>query len=341
MPLTFVPHPRGRRPVTLWLLLTALAVFAMILLGGATRLTGSGLSMVEWRPLTGVLPPMNQTSWEEEFEKYKAHSEFQQVNSHMTLREFKSIYYLEYVHRLWGRLLGVLLLLPLGFFWIKGWLSRPLIRHVLVTFALGGLQGAMGWVMVKSGLGADPHVSPFKLAGHLLLAVWILWRLLWAATGVYTGQVFKVAKNGPFPLLLPLALGVFTYGALVAGHQAGYLYNTFPLMGGDLIPTEIGHLGWLDAVQNPVTVQWIHRWLALLLVASVAFALAKSPREAVDRRWLKGLLHLGFLQAALGITTLLTHVSMAVALGHQACGVLLVLTVLAGAHRVGPLPKAP
>jgi cytochrome c oxidase assembly protein subunit 15 len=188
--------------------------------------------------------------------------------------------------------------------------------------------------MVKSGLGSDPHVSPFKLTAHLLLALWILWRLVWAGLCVHTGQVFKLAKEGPVRMVLPLALLVFTYGALVAGHKAGYIYNTFPLMGGDLIPIEIGTMGWLDCVQNPVTVQFIHRWLALLLVASLAFALATRPVNGTDRRWLKGLLHLGILQAVFGIATLLLNVHLHVALCHQALGVLVAVGTLAAAHRV-------
>ena len=331
---SFILKPVARKPVALWLMIAAVAVFSMILLGGATRLTGSGLSIVEWRPVTGIMPPLTAESWDHEFSKYKTHSEFQKVNSHMDVSAFKSIYMLEYIHRLWGRLLGLFLFVPFIIFWAKKWLSPALMRHVCLTFVLGGAQGLMGWVMVKSGLGDDPQVSPIKLMLHLILAVWILWRLVWASLCVFIGQRWSLAKQSPFRALLPLGGIVFIYGALVAGHKAGLIYNTFPLMGGDIFPAELATMGWLDGVCNPVTVQFIHRWLAIILVAAIAIALAKRPENPVDRKWLKGLLHLSLLQATLGITTLLLHVHMHVALMHQAMGVLLIMGLLMGAHRI-------
>jgi cytochrome c oxidase assembly protein subunit 15 len=165
-----------------------------------------------------------------------------------------------------------------------------------------------------------------------LLAVWILWRLVWAALCVYTGKNYTFKNVSPFKFLVPFGVLVFTYGALVAGHKAGLIYNTFPLMGSDIFPAELGAMGWRDVIYNPVTVQFIHRWMAVLFVASIAIVVAQKSLQQATQRWLKGLLHLSLLQATLGITTLLLNVQMHVALCHQACGVLLILGLLMAAH---------
>ncbi len=316
-----------RGPLSLWLLLCILLVVAMILLGGATRLTESGLSIVEWKPITGIIPPLSEEAWALEFEKYKAFPEYQLKHMDLMLSDFKFIFYMEYSHRLLGRFLGLVFLLPLFFFWKH--CEKPLRRKLLVILALGMIQGGMGWYMVKSGLVNNPYVSHYRLAAHLSLAFLLLFFMLSALLSLYPDRK-KPPQKLNFPLRITFFLTSVTiiYGAFVAGLRAGKLYDTFPKMGGDWVPSE-----WLfytpvytNFLENPATVQWVHRVLAMLTGASCLWLInrlwvLRYKTEAV-------LLFLAVsLQITLGIITVLYIVPIKLALLHQ-CGAVILFSFL-------------
>ncbi|MBI2320070.1 MAG: COX15/CtaA family protein [Betaproteobacteria bacterium] len=328
------------RPVALWLLACCAMLFALIVVGGVTRLTHSGLSMVEWQPLIGVVPPLNQDQWLEVFAKYQETPEFRQVNFDMGLEEFKGIFWWEYVHRLLGRLMGLAFLLPYVVFLLRGRLRGTLAWKLAGVFALGALQGAMGWYMVKSGLVDDPRVSHYRLTAHLGLAFLIYAPMLWIAL-----DLLLPARNAPFaPVLARLSLIVVVLvfataitGGLVAGTRAGLAYNTFPLMNGALVPPQILMLEplYVNFFDNIATVQFDHRLLAWLLVFLVPWFWWRSVNaELVPRARLAcHLLLAGLaLQLALGIATLLLRVPLALAAAHQAGAVLLFTASLFAAH---------
>lgn len=314
----------SQRPVAVWLLLTAVMVFAMAVIGAITRLTESGLSMVEWRPLVGALPPLSEADWQRLFGEYRATPEFQKLNAWMGLDDFKAIFWWEYVHRLWGRLIGVVFALPLLWFWGRGRLAPWLKPWLLLALVLGALQGAVGWWMVASGLVDDPHVSHFRLATHLGLAVLVYGLMLALAE-----RVSRVPKL-PTPAWLraaAVALAGFAFvvilsGALVAGLDAGLVYNSFPLMGDSWIPVEVGMAGDVTTfLSSPAPVQFLHRWLAKTLAASILVLWAFARREPLapsQRNPLDLLAAMAAVQVALGILTLLLHVPIALATAHQA-----------------------
>ena len=331
---------RHRRIIAAWLFAVAAMVFAMIVWGGITRLTISGLSMVEWRPLTGWLPPLTTAEWEVAFEKYKQFPEFRELNFDMTLAEFKQIYWIEYLHRLLGRIIGVVFLLPALFFLAKGWLDRPMLRHAVILFVLGGLQGVLGWYMVKSGLVDIPDVSPYRLTAHLALAfviygylVWLGLRLWWPAP-----SVAEAANRPPgfrrrwlgryaFALVFLVFLTAIS-GGFVAGNNAGFAYNTFPLMDGRWIPEDLYGLEppIRSAFEEVATVQFHHRVLAMVVFLAVAafwavsVTLRLTPRQ---RLVVHALVAMMVIQVALGISTLLMIVPIYLAAPHQAGAVLL------------------
>jgi len=341
--------PRRDRAIAWWLLMCCALVFAMVVLGGVTRLTGSGLSMVHWKPVSGVLPPLNQAAWEREFEHYKSSPEYAHVNSGMSLDAFKGIFWFEYAHRLLGRLVGVVFLIPFLFFLLRRRIEAFLVPRLAAMFVLGGLQGLLGWYMVKSGLVDNPHVSQYRLAAHLGLAVLIYVLMLWTALGVLHGG------NGPRPrarsklawLAPVLALVVFITmmsGAFVAGLKAGFMYNTFPLMAGKLVPDGMWSVTpvYLNFFENVTTVQFNHRVLAtgtfLAVIALWLTARRWQPTRS-QRRWLDAVLLAAVLQVGLGISTLLLRVPIALAALHQAGAMLLLSVALCLAHdarRVGP-----
>jgi len=327
----------GRRVVAAWLLVLTGMVGVMVLLGGLTRLTGSGLSMVEWQPLT-LLPPLNEAAWQQAFAQYRASPQYQLVNAGMTLDGFRGIFWLEYIHRLWGRLIGAAFLLPFVVFVARGWITRRQIPRLALLFALGGLQGLLGWAMVKSGLAARPEVSHLRLAAHLLAALLIEGALLWTAldwlrsrrTGGSSLSRRLLALLG----LVGLTIGA---GALVAGLHAGLIYNTVPLMGGRIIPVEAFDLSplWRNAFDNIALVQFDHRLLAVLTwSAAVALWLWARRRVLPPRlRLAVGLVPLAAsLQAGLGIATLLLVVPLPLAAAHQAGAFVLFSVVLWAAH---------
>lgn len=327
------------RVIGVWLLFCCAVLLALVMLGGATRLTESGLSIVDWRPVTGVLPPIGEAAWEAEFARYKASPQYQLVNRGMSMNEFKLIFGYEYAHRLLARLLGLVFALPLIWFWLRGRIPRHLRWPLLGVLALGLAQGYMGWYMVKSGLVDIPRVSHLRLAAHLSLALliyasmWVLaLRLLWP-------QRPGAAKAGPlYPLLLLLLALTILYGAFVAGLRAGLIYNTFPLMGGHWIPPGMDSFspGWLNLVNNPVTVQFIHRGLALTTLAAIvcwAWRLYGRGLERGQGLAVMVMLGLAIVQVVLGISTLLLQVPVWLGTLHQGGAVLLLSAVLAVGER--------
>ena len=336
---------RSTRPVAIWLFACCALVFAMVVLGGVTRLTDSGLSMVRWEPVSGVIPPMSQAAWETEFAHYKGSPEYQKINLGITLDQFKRIFWFEYAHRVLGRLIGVAFALPLVFFWVRGFVTRPLLMRLLVLFGLGGLQGLLGWYMVKSGLVDNPHVSQYRLTAHLAVAVAIYTYMLWVALDVWRGGEEKTVTRAWSALhpatLTVLALVVLTIlsGGFVAGLDAGFAYNTFPLMGGQWIPDGLFALtpAYANFFENLVTVQFVHRVLATLTFASVAilwFVAARAPLDTRTRSAFHLLAALAVAQVSLGIGTLLLHVPVPLAAAHQAGALLLLSALVLAYHRL-------
>ena len=310
--------------------------FALVLVGGVTRLTRSGLSIVEWQPLIGVLPPLSPADWEALFAKYRETPEFRQVNFNMTLEGFKSIFWWEYAHRLLARAIGVVFLLPLLFFQWRKMLDAPLARQLWGIFILGALQGAMGWLMVQSGLLDDPKVSPVRLAAHLGIALAIVAFELWIALQLVSPRESpfdKLAASLPF-LVFAMALS----GAMVAGLRAGYAYNTFPLMNGHLVPPDVLLLEpwWRNLLYNMATVQFVHRAFFWLLCLLVPIAWWRMRHTAAANALL-----IAFAgQGALGIYTLLLSVPVTLGAAHQAGAVLLLAAAVWNAHAGGIWPAS-
>lgn len=329
-----------------WLSVVAVLVGAMIVIGGITRLTGSGLSMVEWRPVFGVLPPLSPGEWERVFALYRETPEFLKVNSWMGLGEFRRIFWWEYVHRMWGRLIGLAYVVPFLWFIVRGRLTRRLAMRLWLLLALGGAQGLIGWWMVRSGLVDDPHVSQYRLAVHLSLAFVILGVAVWTILDlrVRSGARPAIAGTGPVParhVTACLALVSITVvaGALVAGLDAGRIYNTFPLMAGSILPPDYGAASpaWRTLFEDPGAVQFHHRVLAAATGAAVLALALRVLRPGVPRA-LQGpvclLLALVVLQTGLGIATLLTVVQTDLAILHQAVAVLLFVAAVGLTHQV-------
>ncbi len=314
-----------------WLFAVAAMVFVMVVLGGVTRLTHAGLSMVEWRPVSGWLPPMNDIEWREVFTNYQAYPEFQKINAGMTLEAFKGIFWLEFLHRLWGRVIGVVFIVPLVFFVVRGWLSRPLRWRLAGAAVLGGLQGGLGWFMVKSGLVDRPDVSQYRLAAHLGLALVIYGYLLWIAFGLVWKTPAKATPGMRRFATAVLALVFITAisGALVAGLDAGLTYNTFPLMDGDFVPDGYFQMRpvYLNFFENIAAVQFDHRLLAeITFIAVITFwwTSRKSGLPSAVKRVINGLAAVAVLQVGLGISTLLLVVPIGLAALHQAVAVILI-----------------
>lgn len=260
------------KSVIFWLLATAILTWAMIMLGGVTRLTQSGLSIVEWKPVTGVVPPLSSTDWETAFQSYKQFPEYQMVNQDMTLKEFKFIYLMEYSHRLLGRLLALVLFVPLVIFWCRQRLPDSIKKKSLLILALCFIQGAVGWYMVKSGLVKVPAVSHYRLALHMGLAFSMLGLTVWVLLDYLKGKRSRAHKiPNVFLFVFVVQFLTMIYGAFVAGLKAGVLYNTFPLMEGQWLPAEWAFHKplWANFFENPVTVQWLHRVLAFFSLGAI------------------------------------------------------------------------
>lgn len=325
-----------------WLFVLAGLVFLMTVLGGVTRLTGSGLSMVQWAPIMGWFPPMGQSEWESAFSIYQTSPEFQEVNAHMDLEGFKGIFWLEFLHRLLGRVIGVTFLLPFFYFLAKGQLVRSHVPRVIGMFVLGGAQGVMGWYMVKSGLVDVPHVSHYRLAAHLGLAFVIVAYILWMAMDFRISFDDAQKNRLSTPTILTLMLSVLVFvtvisGAFVAGTHAGLAYNTFPLMEGHWIPTSYWQLqpAWHNHLENIPTIQWNHRFLALLVFSSIVgfwFFIGRNASQSSLKMGANLLLAMGIIQVILGILTLLYEVPVFLASAHQAGSMILFGLVLYNLH---------
>ena len=334
------------RAVAAWLLACCALVFAIIVVGGVTRLTHSGLSIVEWQPIVGTLPPLDETQWQQAFDQYRLTPEYQLVNAGMTLDEFKRIFWWEYAHRLLGRLIGLAFLVPFVVFLVRRMIPPGHGWKLAGIFVLGGLQGALGWYMVKSGLVDDPRVSPFRLTAHLALAFLILGAMLWVALSLLAtpdardDAATRRARRWAVAVLALVALMVVT-GGFVAGIRAGFAYNTFPLMNGHLVPPEVLALEpwWRNFAWNMATVQLDHRigaW-ALAIVAPLAWWRVLRA-EATPRARLGAHLVLAMLavQVALGIATLLLVVPLPLAAAHQAGAALLFALAVHLVHALRP-----
>ena len=339
--------PARRRTVGIWLLCLLGMVFGAVVLGGFTRLTGSGLSMADWRPVTGWLPPLSDAEWQRMFDLYRATPQFRHVNYDMTVETFRSIFWLEYIHRLWGRLMGVVFLLPCLWFVFCGYIERLLIPRIGLLFVLGGLQGVIGWFMVASGLVDHPEVSQYRLVTHLGAAMLIFVYMLWLALTLLSGEARARPVVEPLrPLarwsLITTCWIAFTMlaGGFVAGLDAGFTYNTFPLMDGRWIPADsFGH--WLAPFEDVPTVQFNHRVIAVIAVILITILWVKARRilsAGFKLTLFNGVLAAVLLQAALGITTLLLVVPTPLGAAHQAMAfILLGVAVWAryGLSRVG------
>ena len=332
---------RHQRAVRLWLSALAAFVFAMVVVGGATRLTESGLSIVEWKPVSGALPPMSEAQWQAEFDGYKAIPQYQQLNRGMSLDRFKVIYWWEWSHRLLGRVIGAVFLIPFLWFLWRGAIGPPLRARLAAIFGLGAVQGVVGWWMVASGLAGRVEVSQYRLAFHLTLASMIFAALIWTAQSLAPRPSIQVSSRIRVSAiaLVVLALTQIYLGALVAGLRAGLLYNTWPLIDGRFVPAArdlfFNVPWWRNLFENPLTAQFDHRMLAyavLIFALLHAFDATRSAKEASA-----GALALAVvvsLQALLGITTLLLQAPLFLALAHQAMAMIVLTAAVVHAQRM-------
>ncbi len=349
MPALAVPHAARsavlpERQVALSLFACCALVFLMVLVGGATRLTESGLSITEWQPVSGVVPPLDAAQWATEFARYKEIPQYRAIHADMTLSQFKSIFYWEYTHRLLGRLIGVVFLVPFAWFLVRRRLSRRLAPRLALIFVLGGLQGAIGWYMVASGLSGRIEVSQYRLALHLATAIVIYGAMLWVAldlwgTGSRSAAPVDARLRRGASVVLGLVFATVVAGAFVSGLRAGYVYNTFPLMGGQFVPEGYLHLGpwYRNLFENVAAVQFDHRVLAETTVAAIVVlwlggrAVGLAPAAG---RAFAALAAMALVQAALGLATLLLVVPLPLAVLHQAGAMGLVTAALVARHGI-------
>lgn len=334
------------RLVSNWLFLCAFMVFAMAVIGATTRLTESGLSITEWKPVMGAMPPASDADWVKEFTLYKKTPEYQQKNKGMTLLEFKKIYFWEWFHRLWGRLIGIVYFLPFLLFWLNAWIPRRYGWRLFGLFLLGGAQGLIGWFMVQSGLIDRPNVSHYRLALHLFCALLLYGFLIWLALSVRLEKARTVYLNHPnstwtlklHALVTLLILScTIVWGAFVAGLDAGLIYNEFPTMGvGRLTPYEMWHMtpAWLNLFENHASVQFIHRWLAVISVLMILALSTHAMLLDIRSRVFPVLAVMALLQAGLGVLTLLSGVNIYAAVLHQAGALILLGLLITALHGV-------
>ncbi|HEY9091293.1 COX15/CtaA family protein [Parasphingorhabdus sp.] len=332
----------GKRPVAIsnWLLSVAFLVFIMVIVGGITRLTESGLSITEWKPIMGAIPPLSEADWLAEFNKYKQIPEYIEITgpAGMTLADFKFIYFWEWIHRLLGRVIGIAFAIPFVYFAVKRAIPKGYGWRLTGLLALGGLQGLIGWWMVTSGLAQQTDVSHFRLAIHLLLALFILACLVWTALDLRnTSSGFpRPARMTGFGLVVSVVLFLqLLFGAYVAGLNAGYVSNTWPLMNGQLLPEGIDYsFGLWSAINNdPFLVHFIHRWWAWVVVGFLVVLARKIRRQS---RMASVAIHSAFgVQILLGIATVMTGMNIYMAVLHQAVGALLVAATAWGVHDLG------
>jgi heme a synthase len=347
-----IPESR-RRPLRTWLWSIAGMTFVVLIVGGITRLTQSGLSIVDWQPIMGVVPPLNEAQWQEAFDRYRQFPEYQQLRRGMTMGEFQFIFFWEWFHRVVARAIGLVFLIPFVVFWIKGYFNRALMGRALVLFALGAGQGVLGWVMVASGLVDRPSVSHYKLAAHLSLAFVIFGYAVWLARELAVGlertavgdATRRMMQRGLAVVGVLLALQV-VWGGFVAGLKAGLYHNTFPLMEGKLIPPTLLFLdpAVLNFVQNPIAVQWVHRVLGTVLALAVLALFVQVVRakvDAVSRRLNHAMLGLMALQYLLGVLTLIYFVPVTLGVIHQGMAMVIFGVWLWWLHHVRNMTAIP
>tara|TARA_B110000881_G_scaffold15576_1_gene11576 strand:- start:521 stop:1576 length:1056 start_codon:yes stop_codon:yes gene_type:complete len=334
------PNPQGQhdRQIAYWLFFCAAVIFGMILLGGVTRLTSSGLSMVDWKPIMGVIPPMTQTDWQEMFLKYQQFPEYQKINVGMSLEDFKPIFMYEYLHRVLGRLIGVIFIVPFLFFYFSRRIKTGLTPKLVIMLVGGGCQGLLGWYMVKSGLVDNPHVSQYRLTAHLGAAVLIYGFILWTAFGLVLTARAQPVELQRFSIgLSALIYLMILSGGLVAGTHAGNAYSTWPLMGDSFVPAGLYAMtpAWLSAFEDITTIQFNHRMFAYLIVALVVAFAIRAFRFGIVGRLKVGifcLIGLLGMQVTLGISTLIFYVPIPVAAAHQVGAVALLTASLFISH---------
>jgi cytochrome c oxidase assembly protein subunit 15 len=342
------------KALRIWLAALALLIVAMILVGGATRLTDSGLSITEWKPVTGIVPPLSDSAWQEAFDAYQKIPEYLEVKRGMNLDEFKTIYWWEWGHRFLGRLIGVAFLLPFLAFCAAGYIPRALLPRLAGLFVLGGLQGAVGWYMVKSGLVSRVDVSQYRLAAHLGIAVAILSYTLWLIFDLGARQRDAARSGSRAPAWIAAAVLALVYvqilaGGIVAALDAGFGYNTWPMINGAFVPNGLGEAQpwYLNLFENPLTVQFDHRMLGYTVVLTTIaqsgwLALRRKDPELIASAFI--LMSLALLQATLGVWTLLLSVPIALGLAHQAGAIVLFAAALyhlwLASERTAPAPKA-
>lgn len=329
------------RPVVTWLLLGAIMIACMVAIGGITRLTGSGLSITEWKPIMGALPPMNEHEWGIAFEKYKDIPEYRLINQQMDLAGFKRIFFWEYLHRNWGRLMGLVFIVPFIWFWRTGRLTGWIRRRSIVILIGGGLVGALGWFMVASGLEENVDVSHYRLAIHLCAAFTVFSIVLWTVFDLregrrnFAGDASSAARGAR--MLLVLLVVQIIYGAFTAGLDAGRVANTWPLMNGQFLSAQAtAYTGtWRDLIEHKEGVQFIHRNFAWVVALSIVLFAYRYRKEASLRgagRWLSAAV---LVQFTLGVLTLITQVDIVLGVLHQFGALLLLSALLSAIHRTG------
>jgi len=320
--------------ISTWLILNISMVILMIIIGGITRLTDSGLSMVEWRPIMGFFPPISELDWERVFDLYKETPEYLIKNNGMSLSNFKEIFFWEYFHRLWGRLIGIIFIIPFIFFIILKKIPRSILYNLFLILILGSLQAIIGWWMVKSGLINDPSVSQYRLVLHLSNAMLILFLLAWTYLELREGPS-KIQFNFSSFIFCLVSITIIA-GAFVAGMDAGLMYNEYPMMGGKLIPENYGEYKLLDPFENPASAQFHHRHLALFTLICTLIFSYKSYKKSEDPKMKKIALYIPiivFVQFLLGIVTLINMVPVHLGALHQAVAIILFLAVIYAMHR--------
>ncbi|MCC9137028.1 COX15/CtaA family protein [Pontibacter silvestris] len=336
------------KAIKYWLLSGVFLITAMVVIGGITRLTGSGLSIVEWNIISGSIPPLNEAEWTIAFEKYKQFPEYQKLNFSMSLSGFKQIFWWEFLHRLLGRIIGLAFIFPFLFFLLKKQLSNQLLKRLVFVLILGIAQGLMGWIMVKSGLSDNPHVSHYRLAAHLCLALSLIGVILWTIADIVsvaqqqqrysTNKLNSLAKVVLASIVLQIILGAF-----VAGLKAGFYYNTYPLMNGEVFPSYLEeHITWANFLDKGAVVQFIHRWVAIVVLFLILLLWNNSRHSAISstsKRITLFLMLTGFLQVGLGIATLLLAVPVALGVLHQIVAVALFSFAVLAVHQLSVNPQ--
>lgn len=355
MPITL--SDKDLKPIIIWLFAGCFLIYAMVVIGGITRLTHSGLSMVEWNMIVGSKPPMSDADWQVPFEKYKLSPEYQQINYHFTLEEFKSIYWWEYIHRFLGRMIGLVFLLPFIYFWIRKKLTPDIFKKLIVILILGGFQGVLGWYMVKSGLSKEPRVSHYRLAAHLISAFTVFGVTFWTALSLkFKVQSSKLegekketevgSRKSEVARLKKLSLLLFCvvvlqiiYGAFVAGLKAGYLCPTWPKMCGEWMHDSVFVLQptWRNFIEGQAGVQFVHRYIAyvvVIIVGLIYYQSRKTQLNSLQKSIVNGLVIIVLCQFLLGVLTLLYNVPVLLGVLHQTGAFLLFGTSLFLIHRL-------